>query len=143
MRHSGKVAMGLAATSVIAALALPMGQAGATSSPTATGIASVARVTMPNSNIDKSGTKAAVFDPTSLSAGWSSAATPPPACTAGIVAFTITNTTTTTQTVTVGKKVIGHITAGESLGVCTYGSGKARFKFKLKKSSSRLTVRVS
>jgi anti-sigma factor RsiW len=140
MRHSFKIALGLVATSTMAALALPAGLAGAAAPASISAVGVVRAATVSNSDIVLSGKKAA-YSPTSLSANWTSAS--PVTCTAANVAFSITNTTTKTQKVVQGKKVFAKVPKGEVLGVCLYGSGSQSVTLKLKKSKSTLTVSIS
>ncbi|HXQ75645.1 MAG TPA: hypothetical protein VN791_04050 [Acidimicrobiales bacterium] len=144
MRHSLKGAVSLIAASVVSAVVLPISMAGATTQAPSIGLSKPGpAVTLPNSNIQKSGTTN-VYSPTALSTGWSapSSGSEPP-CTSTIFEATVTNTTKKTQKVTFNKKVIGKIPKGDDIGLCFYGSGTSTFVLGLKKSTSTLTITVS
>jgi hypothetical protein len=144
MRHSFKGAFRLLAVSVVSAVVLPISTAGAATPAPSIGL-STARpaVTLPNSNIQKSGTTN-IYNPTALSTTWSApASSSEPPCTSAIFEATVTNTTKKTQKVTFNKKVIGKIPKGDDIGLCFYGSGTSTFVVGLKKSTSTLTITVS
>jgi hypothetical protein len=139
MRHPFRFSLALAAV-VAGSLILPVGIAGATGPRSAVGVTVMPLTSVPNSNIQKSGKKA-VFNPTALSASWSSATAIP--CTSTAVAATITNTTSRKQKVVLNGAIVARIPRGSLAGLCFYGSGPATFVYGLKKSTSTLTVSVS
>jgi hypothetical protein len=82
-----------------------------------------------------------VFNPTALSASWSSPTVV--ACTSTSARATLTNTTTKKQKVVLNGAVVARIPSGDLADLCFYGSGPATFVYHLKKSTSTLTVSVS
>lgn len=114
----------------------------AAAAPPNLGVAPVPSVpsTLPNSDITGTG-HSRVFDPSSLTATWSSATESE--CTTTLERATLTNMSSSTAIITYKRVDEVKIKPGGEAGLCFYGTGTATFTLGLRGSKAKLAIHVS